>query len=199
MAAFDLATVVPTLHGTVLLLCVPAYFTNFFKLEAMTGDLAQIDSMLAALSLDVHAELKDRISPLFKDNKIVLVADDSYAEKPANVIESETFQEAIRTFAATHSGQLFEYGRVLSLREAVVFWRRWLAWCVLALVAVEIVALLAVVLLPRFLPAFAAEVFAISLIPLAALIAGALFSILLLRTNNDRLAKIRVRLTSLPK
>lgn len=182
-----------------LALCVPAYFTNFFKLEGTTGDLGQIDSILGALSLEIHGELKDRITPLFQDTKVIVVSDNAYAEKPANVVESEAFKEAVRTFAGSHSGHLFEYGRVLSFRESVVFWRRCLAWCVLALVVWELFALAAVVLLPRFFPSMANEIYASSLAPLLILVLVALFSMVLLRIKNDCLTKIRTRLISLSK
>ena len=200
MPAIDSATIVQTVHGAMLALCVPAYFTNFFKLEGTTGDLGQIDSILGTISLEIHGELKDRITPLFlQDTKVIVVSDNAYSEKSGNVVESEAFKEAVRTFAGTHSGHLFDYGRVLSLREAVVFWRRCLAWCVLALVVWELFALTAVVLLPRFFPSMVDEIYVSSLVPLIILVLVALFSMVLLRIKNDCLAKIRTRLTSLSK
>lgn len=198
MIALD-PTVVQTVHSATLALCLPAYFLYFLKLEGTTGDLSQIDSMLAALALEIHGELKDRLTPLFQDTKVVIVTDDAYAEKPGNVVESEAFQEALRTFASTHSGHMFQYGRVLSLRESVMYWRQFLAWSVLAMVAWEIVALLSVLILPRHYPLMANEVYLVSFVPLGAIVVPALFSTLLLRIRNDCLAKIRIGLTSLPK
>ncbi|MFZ3324205.1 MAG: hypothetical protein WA190_17655 [Usitatibacter sp.] len=199
----DLVTGIQTVHGALVVATATTYFSYFSKFEGTTGDLDKADLILAALANEVNVELKDRLRPLFApgapQSKILDVTGAApYKEAPGDVVDSEEFTEAVRAFAASHSGHLFKYGLVLELRERIVHWRQNAAWCALMLFIWEVAALPGVFGLSREWPTHAEQIHLYSLAPTVALLACGLFSLIVIQAKNDRLASIRTGLTSLP-
>lgn len=138
----DLVNLALSIHGSVLLASIVAYYKYGDRTELVEKGLRGTDSTLAEMRRRIATELVDHIDEFFQSGRTVptITAEDvpAYIERPTNPVRSEAFRETIREFVDGHSVVIAHYRILLLARDGWCKWGRFLSWALLLLVLVEI-------------------------------------------------------------
>ncbi len=142
----DLTAMMLAGHAAALLPIVAVFFRYTDRTDAFQKSLAGTDSLLRALRQRIAANLAERLKAIFENpgrlaSPIVGPRGDSYAERPANIVESEAYREVVKDFVDTDIDVIVAYRAVQAARDSWCRWARVISWAALLLLAWEIVAL----------------------------------------------------------
>lgn len=139
----DLINLALSIHSSVLVASIVAYYKYGDRTELIDRGLRGSDAVLTEMRRRIASELIDLLDEYFQASRTtptVTAEDDlTYAERPTNPVRSEAFRETIRDYVEGHSEVIAHYRMLLSARNSWCSWARFLSWSLLVLIEVEIV------------------------------------------------------------
>jgi hypothetical protein len=187
-----------SIHGSVLLAAIVAYYKYGDRTELIDKGLRGSDSVFAEMRRRIATELVDVLDEYFQSSQsaptITSEHDPAYLERSTNPVRSEGFREAVREFVEGHSVVMADYRTLLSARDGWCHWARILSWTLLTLLSVEIaiVGVLGLVdkLAGHVLPDWFIQW---SWLPVALLVAAAIVSLPFMLRKHDIMMKCKIR------
>ena len=193
----ELVNLALSIHGSVLLATIVAYFKYGERTELMERGLRGTDSVFAEMRRRIATELVDALDAYFQSGQtaptITDEPDPAYLEPPTNPVRSEGFRESVREFVEGHSIVMADYRRLLNARAAWCTCARFLSWTLLVLLLVESIIVGALGLIDKLagqpLPNWSIQW---SWLPVSILVACAMLSLPLMLYRHDIMAKCKI-------
>ena len=138
----ELVNVALSLHGSILLAAILAYYKFGERTELMEKGLRGWDSVLGELRRRIWTDLVDVIDSHMNSNltvpTITAEHDPAYIETAINPVRSEAFRETIREFIERNSLAIADYRTLVQARIQWLGSARLLSWAILILMIAEI-------------------------------------------------------------
>lgn len=197
MSHGELVKLALSVHGSVLLATIIAFYKYGDRTELLERGLRGSDSVFAEMRRRIATELVVALEEYFQSGQVVPTItagqDAAYVERITNPVLSEGFREAVRDFVEGHSIVMADYRKLLSARESWCNWGRILSWALLALLVVEVLIVgilgLADKLAGHTLPNWSIQW---SWLPVAVLVAAALVPLPFMLRKHDIIANCKL-------
>lgn len=194
----DLINLALSVHGSVLLATIVAFYKYGDRTELIEKGLRGSDSVFAEMRRRIATELVDVLKGYFESSQsaptITLGNDPAYVERSNKLVQSEGFRETVRDFVEGHSVVMADYRNLVNARDQWCNWARFLSWTLLTLLFVEvvIVGILGFVdkLAGLALPDLSIQW---SWLPVALLVAGTVLPLPFMLRKHDVMTKCKIR------
>ena len=194
----DLINLALSVHGSVLLATIVAFYKYGDRTELIEKGLRGSDSVFAEIRRRIATELVDVLKGYFESSQsaptITLGNDPAYVERSNKLVQSEGFRETVRDFVEGHSVVMADYRNLVNARDQWCNWARFLSWTLLTLLFVEvvIVGILGFVdkLAGLALPDLSIQW---SWLPVALLVAGTVLPLPFMLRKHDVMTKCKIR------
>jgi hypothetical protein len=139
----DLVNLALSVHGSVLVATIVAYYKYGDRTEMIEKGLRGSDSVLMEMRRRISSELADALEEYFQASQssptITSGQNAAYIERVTNPSQSEGFRETIRDFVESQSTLMADYRNLLSARASWCTWGRCLSWTLLVLLIAEVI------------------------------------------------------------
>jgi hypothetical protein len=138
----ELVNLALSIHGSVLLASIVAYYKYGDRTELLERALRGTDSTLSEMRRRIATELVELIDSYFEASTsaptITPDAEPAYIERRTNPVRSEAFRDTIREFVEGHATVVAHYRLLLLTRISWCKWAQFLSWTLLALITLEV-------------------------------------------------------------
>ena len=139
----ELVNLALSVHGSVVLVTIVAFYKYGDRTELIEKGLRGSDSVFAEMRRRIATELVDVLDEYFQSSQsaptITSGHEPAYVERATNPVQSEGFRETVRDFVEGHSIVMADYRNLLNARDKWCNWARFLSWTLLALLVIEVV------------------------------------------------------------
>lgn len=194
----ELVNLALSVHGSVLLVTIVAFYKYGDRTELIEKGLRGSDSVFAEIRRRIATELVDVLEEYFQPSQsaptITSGQDPAYFERTTKPVQSEGFRETVRDFVENHSVVMADYRNLLNARDQWCNWARFLSWTLLALLLVE-VAIVGVLGFVDKLAGYALPDWSIqwSWVPVVLFVAAAVLPLPFMLRKHDIMTKCRIR------
>ena len=198
MSHIELVNLALSIHGSVLLATIVAFFKYGERTELIDRGLRGTNGVFAEMRRRIVTELADVLASFFQSRQTTpTITDDqepAYLEQLTNPVRSEGFRECVREYIEGNSVLIADYRSLLYARDHWCSWARFLSWTLLLLLLVEltIVGVLGLMdkLAGRTLPEWCIKW---SWLPVSALVFCVALSLPIMLYKHDIMTKYKIK------
>lgn len=135
-----------SIHGSVLVTSIAAFYLYGDRTDGFTGSLKGTTEVLTEIRRRICSELGLKLEPVFASpgsvpSPVLNTSGGTYVEYPINPVGSELYREAIRNYLEEQHVLLRDYVRLYKCRNAWCFWSSVLAILLVVLIGWQLTVL----------------------------------------------------------